>query len=263
MAVGEIDMVNGREQKPDGGMEPQARGLCRSRRPATGLKLLRSAGRRSSAGYVAASLVVLALWGWSLGVLGCTAMWPGYARMDGASGSVLAGMRLSQGEISRLRDNAHYYQLMGQPEMALKEMEIVHQQNPDNLQIVNLLAQNYEELGKFEAARQLYQEALTRHGFHTVITNNLCFSYYQEERWQEAEACFRQALARDSNNVAARNNLGVLYCRLGRQEEARQLWQEAEGVAAADAKQRQALAALGMPDQPAYARKTESGPPGN
>ena len=141
-------------------------------------------------------------------------------------------------------------------------MELAHQQNPDNLQITDLLAQNYEELGKFEAARQLYQEALTRHGPHAVLANNLCFSYYHEGRWQEAETCFRQTLDHDPGNVAARNNLGLLYCRLGRQDEARRLWQEAEGVAAADAKISQALAVLGMPASAVYARKARTRSPG-
>ena len=170
-------------------------------------------------------------------------------------------MRQSPEEISRLERNAHYYKLMGQPELGLKEMELAHQQNPDNLQITDLLAQNYEELGKFEAARQLYQEALTRHGSHAVLANNLCFSYYHEGRWQEAETCFRQTLDRDPGNVSARNNLGLLYCRLGRQDEARRLWQEAEGVAAADAKMSQALAVLGMPESAVYARRPEPAPP--
>jgi hypothetical protein len=170
-------------------------------------------------------------------------------------------MRQSPGEISRLESNAYYYKLMGQPELGLKEMELAHQQNPDNLQITDLLAQNYEELGKFEAARQLYQEALTRSGPHALLANNLCFSYYHEGRWQEAETCFRQTLAHDPGNVAARNNLGLLYCRLGRQDEARRLWQEAEGVAAADTKIGQALAVLGMPSMPVYARRPEPTPP--
>ena len=255
-------MVNGGEQKPGAALGPRPRGRRWSRRSASGQRLLRVAGRRSSAGYVAAGLAVLALLGaWSLGVAGCTAGGSGYARMEEPSGSVLAKMRLSSGEISRLQGNAHYYKLMGRPELALKEMELAHQQNPDNLQIVNLLAQNYEELGNFEAARQLYQEALTRRGSHPVMANNLCFSYYQEGRWQEAEACFRQTLARDPDNVAARNNLGLLYCRLGRQDEARRLWQDAEGAAAADGKIGQALAALGMPDRGGYARRPEPAPP--
>ncbi len=138
---------------------------------------------------------------------------------------------------------------MGQPELGLKEMELARQQNPDNLQITDLLAQNYEELGKFEAARQLYQEALARRGSHAFLANNLCFSYYREGRWQEAEKCFRQTLDRDPGNVSARNNLGLVYCRLGRQDEARRLWQEAEG--------RQCLG----PQQPG-ARLLPSRPPG-
>jgi tetratricopeptide (TPR) repeat protein len=174
---------------------------------------------------------------------------------------LFANMRQSPEEISRLQRNAHYYKLMGQPELGLKEMELAHQEYPDNLQITDLLAQNYEELGKFEAARQLYREALTRHGHHAVLANNLCFSYYNEGRWSEAETCFRQTLDRDPGNVSARNNLGLLYCRLGRQDEARRLWQETEGVAAADAKMSQALAVLGMPSSPVYARRPEPAPP--
>jgi thioredoxin-like negative regulator of GroEL len=253
-------MVNGGEQKPGAALGPHARGPRRGRQPGSSQLLPRSAGRRSSGGYLAAGLAVLALLGaWSLGVAGCTAGGSDYARTG--EDSVLARMRQSPGEISRLQGNAHYYKLMGQPELGLKEMELAHQQNPDNLQLVNLLAQNYEELGRFEAARQLYQEALTRHGSHPVMVNNLGFSYYQEGRWQEAESYFRQALVHDPGNVAARNNLGLLYCRLGRQDEARRLWQEAEGVAAAEAKMSQARAALGMGDRGVYARRPEPAPP--
>ncbi len=255
-------MVNGGELKPGAAMGARAHGPRRGRRPGIGLGLPGSAGRRSSGGYAVAGLAVLAFLGaWSLGVVGCTASGSGYGQIKGTPGSVLANMRLSSGEISRLERNAHYYKLMGRPELGFKELELALQQNPDNLQITNFLAQNYEELGKFEAARQLYQEALTRHGSHPALANNLCFSYYLEGRWQEAEACFRQTLARDPGNVAARNNLGLLYCRLGRQDEAHRLWQEAEGVAAADAKMSQALAALGMPDRAVYARRPEPTPP--
>ena len=255
-------MDYGGEQKPGAAMGARAHGPRRGRRPGTRPGLPRSAGRRSSGVYGLAGLAVLALWGaWSLGVVGCSGPGSGYGRIGETPGSLFANMRQSPEEISRLERNAHYYKLMGQPALGLKEMELAHQENPDNLQITDLLAQNYEELGKFEAARQLYQEALTRHGPHAVLANNLCFSYYHEGRWQEAETCFRQTLDHDPGNVAARNNLGLLYCRLGRQDEARRLWQEAEGVAAADAKISQALAVLGMPASAVYARKAEPAPP--
>ena len=255
-------MVNGGEQKPGAATGARAHGPRRGRRPGTVQELLHSAYRRSSRGYALAGLALLAfLSAWFLGMVGCTTPGSGYTRGEDTSGSFLADLPQSSGETSRLAQNAHYYKLMGQPELGLKELELAHQQNPDNLQIADLLAQNYEELGKFEAARQLYQEALTRRGSNPVMANNYCFSYYTEGRWQEAEACFRKTLARDPGNVAARNNLGLLYCRLGRQDEARRLWQETEGAAAADAMVGKALAALGMPDRPLYAQKSEPAPP--
>jgi Tfp pilus assembly protein PilF len=247
-------MVYGGEQKPGATERALPSGPRRGRRSL--------AAGRSSGVYGLAGLAVLALWGaWSLGVVGCSGPGPGYSLGAESPGSLFANMRQSPEEISRLERNAHYYKLMGQPELGLKEMELAHQENPDNLQITDLLAQNYEELGKFEAARQLYQEALTRQGSHAVLANNLCFSYYNEGRWQEAETCFRQTLTHDPGNAAARNNLGLLFCRLGRHDEARRLWQEAEGVAAADAKMSQALAVLGMPESAVYARKPEPAPP--
>jgi hypothetical protein len=247
-------MVYGGEQKPGATERALPSGPRRGRRSL--------AAGRSSGVYGLAGLAVLALWGaWSLGVVGCSGPGPGYSLGAESPGSLFANMRQSPEEISRLERNAHYYKLMGQPELGLKEMELAHRQNPDNLQITDLLAQNYEDLGKFEAARQLYQEALTRQGPHAVLANNLCFSYYREGRWQEAETCLRQTLDHDPGNVAALNNLGLLYCRLGRQDEARRLWQEAESAAAADAKMSQAMAVLGMPESAVYARRPEPAPP--
>jgi Tfp pilus assembly protein PilF len=212
-------------------------------------------------GYAAAGLAVIALGiTWSFGVVGCAPV-TSSGRMNETPCAFFANVRQSPGEVSRLMRNAHYYKLMGRPELALKELEQAHQQNPDNLQIVNTLAQGYEELGQFETARKIYQEALVKQAPHPALANNLCFTYYLEGRWQEAETCYRQTLARDPGNEAARNNLGLLYCRLGHQDEARQLWQEAEGQAAAAYKTRQALSALGMPDRAVYALTPEPAPP--
>jgi cytochrome c-type biogenesis protein CcmH/NrfG len=255
-------MIKGRKDKLDTARGLDARGPIRGRGPKTryllpGLGLGRTAGQ-----YGMASLVVLALCGiLSLGVVGCSALFSLFGWQRAGSGDFAANVRLSPQEINRLARNAHYFKLMGQPELGLRELELAHQQNPDNLQITNILAQNYEELGKFEAARQLYQEALARHGSHPVLANNLCFSYYLEGRWQEAETCYRKALARDPQNMAARNNLGLLYCRLGRQEAARRLWREVESKAAADHKVSQALAALGRSGGAVYAQKPAPAPP--
>jgi len=169
-------------------------------------------------------------------------------------------IRPASGDTSRLLRNAHYFKLMGQPQLALKELEEAHALDPNNLKVVDTLAHCYEELGQFDRAQKLYQEALSRHGANAALNNNLCFSYYLSGRWEQAEACYRQVLARDPGNHTARNNLGLLYCRTGKPEEARRLWREAEGEATAEKKVNQALTALGMSVPAAYAQSEEAAP---
>ncbi len=171
-------------------------------------------------------------------------------------------VRPASGDTARVLRNASYYKLMGRPELALKELEEAHQLNPDNLKLVNVLAEQYEQLGRSERAQQIYLEALSRFADDQILNNNLCFSYYQAGNWQQAEACFKKVLARQPSNTAARNNLGLLLCRQGRPEEARQLWQEAEGAAAADQKLSQVLASLATTTpQPAQATAALNRPP--
>jgi cytochrome c-type biogenesis protein CcmH/NrfG len=176
----------------------------------------------------------------------------GCVSRQGASGwaqpgteSFLASLRPASGDTSRLISNARYYQLMGRPDLALKQLEEAYRQDPKNLRVVNTLAQSYENLGEFERARKLYHEAQLQ-DYHPVLSNNACFSYYLEGKWDQAATCFRQVLARDPGNTAARNNLGLIWCRQGRLAEAHHLWAAAEGEKAAAAKLGQALAALGM-----------------
>lgn len=141
--------------------------------------------------------------------------------------------------------NARYYKLMGRPEAALKEMEAAHRADPDNLKLVDLLAQYYQELGQFQRAQDLYREALTRRGSHPGLENNFCFSYYLQGNLGKAEACFKEALERDPGNIAARNNLALVWCRQGKLAEAQKLWEQAEGAAGAQNRMNQALALLG------------------
>lgn len=168
--------------------------------------------------------------------------------------------RPTASETSRLLSNAHYYKLMGRPDAALKELEAAHLADPDNLKIADALAQNYQELGQFQRAREIYQEVLSRHGSNRALQNNLCFSYYLQGNLAKAESCFKEALEHDPGNLAARNNLGLLWCRQGKLAEAQRLWEEAEGVAGGQARMNQALAFLGMKESTNYARLPEAQP---
>ena len=179
-------------------------------------------------------VAVAGVWG-----LGCSS-WQARPYVDPGDLKV----RPASNDTARILRNASYYQLMGRPEAALKELEEAHQLDPNNLELANNLAGYYEQLGRTERAQQIYLEALSQAPDNQALNNNLCFSYYQAGNWQQAEACFRKALESQPSNAMARNNLGLLLCRQGKQEEARRLWQEAEGALAADQKLSAALATL-------------------
>ncbi len=165
------------------------------------------------------------------------------------------GVRPDSGDTARVLQNAHYFKLMGQPAMALKELEEAHRQKPGDVKVTNALGQYYDELGMSDRAQQIYQEALALEPDNPVLNNNLCYSYYLAGNWRQAETCYRQLLVRQPQNQAARNNLGLLLCRQGRGEEAKRLWQETEGKAVADQRLGEVLAALGRTGETRYARQ--------
>jgi Flp pilus assembly protein TadD len=148
-------------------------------------------------------------------------------------------------DTSRLVQNAEYLKRTGRLELALEELEEARLREPNNLVLLGLLIQTYEDLGDFDRAEELYQQALSRDQHHPALENNRCFSLYLQDRLEEAEACFRKILSRQPDNHKARNNLGLTLCRQGREAEALATWREALSDAAARGRLGQALAALG------------------
>ncbi|MBM4283663.1 MAG: tetratricopeptide repeat protein [Deltaproteobacteria bacterium] len=155
-----------------------------------------------------------------------------------------AMVRPVSGDVGRLLKNAHYFQLMGRPEMAAIELEMAHLRDPGNLKVLDALARCYDELGEFARAQELYRAGLQIDPDNQPLSNNLCYSYYLAGKHREAEQCFRETVARQPGNETARNNLGLLLARQGRQEEALTLWGEKEGGVKAQEKLNQVLAAL-------------------
>jgi tetratricopeptide (TPR) repeat protein len=250
----------GRRQARGKGWKP---GRAASGSPGPTRDNLQAGSRRPAAIHLLGVLTLLL----ALGVLlalgsGCSTSRWNWGLSDSQTEDFFSQVRPISGDTSWLMRNAHYYQMMGRPELALKELEEAHAKAPDNLKIVNMLAGCYEQLGNYSRAQKLYQEAQARDGANPALANNLCFSYYLAGKYAQAETCFKEALARNPENRAARNNLGLLYCRLGRLQEAHQLWQEAEGAAAADQKVNLALGVLGVSPPPAYAQSPIAPQPG-
>jgi thioredoxin-like negative regulator of GroEL len=155
-----------------------------------------------------------------------------------------SSVRPVYGDVGRLLKNAHYFQLMGKPELAIHELEEAFHRDPQNLRVLDALAQCYDELGEFKRAQELYRAGLKAEPDNQALTNNLCYSLYLSGKYREAEKCFREVLAQQPNNETVRNNLGLLLTRVGRQEEAMSLWQEKDGAEGAKKKMTQVLAAI-------------------
>lgn len=186
---------------------------------------------------------------------------------------LLAGCLLSHGRVRkfwqeirpasdtpRVLRNAAYLKNSGRWDLALRELEEARLRDPGNLALLDLLIQIYEELGHFEQAEELYQEALSQ-GENPALENNRCFSYYLQGRLSQAEDCFRQLLRRQPDNPQVRNNLGLVLCRQGREAEALALWREKLAEAEARRQLAQALAALGKPTPAEVAANPASQPP--
>jgi Tfp pilus assembly protein PilF len=152
--------------------------------------------------------------------------------------------------------NAAYLKRTGRVELAVEDLEEAHLQEPENLEILDALTRSYEDLGEFDRAQELYEEALSRGGHHPALENNRCYSLYLQGRLGQAEACFRKVLARQPDNKTARNNLGLVLCRQGREAEALVMWREALSDGEARQHLGQALSALGKEVPPSLA-----GPP--
>ncbi len=153
----------------------------------------------------------------------------------------------------RLVQNAAYLKKSGRVELAVKELEEAHLQEPENLELLDILIQCYEELGHFDRAQELYEEALSRAGHHPALENNRCYSLYLQGRLGQAESCFRKVLARQPENQTARNNLGLVLVRQGRETEALAMWREALNDAEARQRLGKAMAALGKEVPPSLA----------
>jgi hypothetical protein len=203
---------------------------------------------------------------WTPGIWGCR-----------TSGELSHGSRTQirpASDTARLVQNAAYLRQSNRVELAIKELEEAHAREPGNLEVLDALTQCYEDLGRYERARELYDAALQRLGSHPALENNRCHALVLAGRPDKAETCFREALAANPENRAARNNLGLLLCRQGKEAEALALWQEKEGQEKARQRLHQALAALGRkmslpsgdgpvaaPAPPPASVKVASGPP--
>jgi tetratricopeptide (TPR) repeat protein/peroxiredoxin len=67
----------------------------------------------------------------------------------------------------------------------------------------NQLGRLYANLGKYESARDLYEQAVAIDPYYIEATTNKGVTYEKEGRWDKALESYRQALSRDKNDTFA------------------------------------------------------------
>lgn len=156
-----------------------------------------------------------------------------------------ASLKSSNPEEERALRCAHYYQLVGRFDLALKELSTAMVSDPNNIRLLNTMGSCYDRLGEYAKAQEMYEKVLAQEAGHTPARNNLGYSYYLSGDLVKAETVFQAVLAKDPKNTVAQNNLGLVWCRQGNENKAVNLWQKTEGDLQAREKLTQVLAYLG------------------
>jgi tetratricopeptide (TPR) repeat protein len=148
------------------------------------------------------------------------------------------------GEEQALR-SVQYYNLAGQANLALNELNRLLAEYPNNVRLLNAAGACYDSLHNFAKAQEMYERALAQDADNILVKNNLAYSYFLSRDDVRAEKLFQEILARQPDNTLARNNLGLLWCRQGKEKEALQFWQKTDSEMQAREKLDQVLAYLG------------------
>ena len=104
-----------------------------------------------------------------LGAIGCGVQNP----PPGGERGFTSNLRWSSKEAAAVLRSAQYLIIIGQPALALKDLEEAHRLYPDNMKVTDALGHSYDKLGMGKRAQQVYQEALAREPDNQVLLNNL------------------------------------------------------------------------------------------
>jgi hypothetical protein len=161
-------------------------------------------------------------------------------------------------EEDRALRHAHYYQLVGRYDLAVKELSPAVAADPHNIRLLNGLGSCYDKMGSYAQAQEIYARILSQDPGHNPAKNNLGYSYFLSGDLVKAESLFQEILAHDPSNTVAKNNLGLVWCRQGKDSQALNLWQKTEGELAAREKYQQILAYLGQSGEKAVTGDTNA-----
>ncbi len=112
---------------------------------------------------------------------------------------------------------------MNRPQQALRPLAMVAAQEPENWRVRSALGAALDQVGRFDEARQAYQEALTLQPNNPRILTNMGVSHILSGEPADAEPILRQAVAQPGAPAEARQNLAIAVALQGRFDEAEQI----------------------------------------
>lgn len=109
---------------------------------------------------------------------------------------------------------------LGKYKEGVKELKEACELRKDYAEAWNALGMTYDMMHKPEEAEGAFLEALKINPNAPKYLNNLGFSYFSRGDYKKASEAYQKALALDPDNVQIHNNLGFAYGMLGRYDEA-------------------------------------------
>lgn len=115
---------------------------------------------------------------------------------------------------------AHYnlgllYGDMGRPDEAVQHIQKARQLDPDVFDYTIAMAKAYAEAERFDDARRLFGEVITRQPDNLVAKNNLAVIALRQGEEEEAMRYITEILREDNKNVGALNTLGMINMQAG------------------------------------------------
>ena len=98
---------------------------------------------------------------------------------------------------------------------------------PNNIQLIELLAMSAAQLGHIDEAVQLLHKGINNHPHFAPFYNNLGHLYTKRNQLNLAEQQFKKALSIDSGYANAANNLANIYYKTQQMNKAKQYYQMA------------------------------------
>ena len=122
---------------------------------------------------------------------------------------------------------AEYYYAQGKFEEAVAECKRAIEIKPEATLAYKIAGNATQAMGKVDAARYWYAQALENDPNFAEVYANLGSLYAQQKQWQKSIACYQKAIENKPNLASAYRNLARVFLQSGQPQAGAECWYEA------------------------------------